>query len=98
MFLLRLGAHRQVNLMLRQNGSSSVKFQALFDVGTCPHGDTLDETYKRLKVSQVQDTVTETVKALIRKKVLDRYRLRDRYFLMHQMGDVEDASGDVGEE
>jgi hypothetical protein len=82
LFLLRLGAHRQVNLMLRQNGPSSAKFQALFHVDTCPHGDTLDETYKRLEVPQVQDAVTGTVKTLIRKKVLDRYRLRGRYFLV----------------
>ena len=82
MFLLRLGARRQVTLMLRQNGPSSAKFQALFHVDTCPHGDTLDETYKRLEVSQVQDAVTETVKTLIRNKVLDRYRLRGRYFLV----------------
>ena len=82
LFLLRLGARRQVNLMLRQNGPSSAKFQALFHVDTCPHGDTLDETYKRLDVRQVQAVVTGTVETLIRKKVLDRYRLRGRYFLV----------------
>jgi hypothetical protein len=82
LFLLRLGARRQVNLMLRQNGPSSAKFQALFHVETCPHGDTLDETYKRLDVPQVQAVVTGTVETLIRKKVLDRYRLRGRYFLV----------------
>jgi len=82
LFLLRLGARRQVNLMLRQNGPSSTKFQALFHIDTCPHGDTLDETYKRLDIPQVQTVVTGTVETLIRKKVLDRYRLRGRYFLI----------------
>jgi hypothetical protein len=82
MFLLRLGARRQVNLMLRQNGPSSAKFQALFNTETCPHGDTLDETGKRLEVLQVQEVVTRTVETLIRKKVLDRYRLRGHYFLI----------------
>jgi len=86
MFLLRLGARRQVNLMLRQNGPSSAKFQALFDVETCPHGDTIDETYKRLAVPQVQEVVTWTVETLIRKKVLYPYRLRDRYFLVAMDG------------
>ena len=42
MFLFRLGARRQVNLMLRQNGPSSAKLEALFRVETCPHGDTFD--------------------------------------------------------
>jgi hypothetical protein len=82
LFLLRLGARRQVNLMLRQNGPSAAKFQTLFHVDTCPHGDTLDETYKRLDIPQVQTVVSGTVSTLIRKKVLDRYRLRGRYFLV----------------
>ena len=82
MFLLRLGARRQVNLMLRRNGPSSAKFQAVLAIETCPHGDTIDETYKRLDISQLQDVVTGTVKTLLRKKVLYRYRLRGRYFLV----------------
>ena len=82
MFLLRLGARRQIGLMLRQNGPSSAKFQALFDVETCPHGDTVDETCKRLIVAEVQESVTRMTEILIRKKVLYRYRLFDRYFLV----------------
>jgi hypothetical protein len=82
MFLLRLGARRQVNLMLRQNGPSSAKFEALFCIETCPHGDTLDETYSRLNVAQVQAVVTGSVETLIRKKVLYAYRLCGRYFLV----------------
>jgi hypothetical protein len=82
MFLLRLGARRQVNLMLRHNGPSSAKFEALFCVGTCPHGDTINETYSRLSVAEVQAVVTRSVKTLIRRKVLYPYRLRNRYFLI----------------
>jgi len=82
MFLLRLGARRQINLMLRQNGPSSAKFEALFCVETCPHGDTLDETCSRLSVTEVQAVVTGSVETLIRRKVLYPYRLRDRYFLV----------------
>ena len=81
-FLLRLEARRQVGLMLRQNGPSSAKFQALFDVETCPHGDSMDEAYKRLNVAEVQESVSSTTETLIRKKVLYRYRLFDRYFLV----------------
>ncbi|MCP4607807.1 MAG: hypothetical protein GY845_03720 [Planctomycetes bacterium] len=82
MFLLRLGARRQIGLLLRQNGPSSTKFEAVFDVETCPHGDSVDETYQRLIVEQVQESVTGTTETLIRKKVLYRYRLFDRYFLV----------------
>lgn len=82
MFLLRLGARRQVHLLLRQNGPSSAKFQALFGVESVPHGDTLEATYQRLNVPEVQAVVTTTVETLIRKKVLYRYRLRGHYFLI----------------
>lgn len=82
MFLLRLGARRQVNLALRQNAPSSAKFQVLFGTETCPHGDTLDVAYGRLNVAEVQDIVTTATETLIRKKVLYPDRLRDRYFLV----------------
>jgi hypothetical protein len=82
MFLLRLGARRQIALLLRQNGRSSTKFEAVFDVETCPHGDSVDKAYQRLIVEQVQESVTGTTETLIRNKVLYRYRLFDRYFLV----------------
>jgi hypothetical protein len=82
MYLLHLGARRRVGQLLRQNGPSSAKFQALFGVENCPHGDTLNATYRRLDVSEVQESVTATVETLIRSKVLYRYRLLDEYFLV----------------
>ena len=82
MFLFRLGARRQINAFLRGNGPSAAKFQALFDVETCPHGDTLNTAFARLKPDEVQETVTGLVETLIRKKVLYRHRLLDRYFLI----------------
>ena len=68
--LLRLGARRQVTLLLRGNGSSAAKFQALFGVASVPHGDTLEATYQRVQVPEVQEVVTATVETLIRQKVL----------------------------
>ena len=82
MFLLGLGARRQVNLMLRQNGPSSAKFKALFCVETCPYGDTLHKTYSRLSATEVQAIITGSVKPLIRRKVLYPYCPRERYFLI----------------
>ena len=82
LFLLRLGARRQVQLMLRQNGPASAKFEGLFGVETVPHGDTLEATYQQLNVPEVQAVVTTSVETLIRKKVLYRYRLCGSYFLV----------------
>jgi hypothetical protein len=82
MFLCRLGARRQINHMFRGNGPSAAKFQALFGVERCPHGDTVNTLYARLEPAEMQEVVTGMVGTLIRKKVLYRYRLLDHYFLM----------------
>jgi hypothetical protein len=82
MFLCRLGARRQINHMLRGNGPSAAKFQALFGVESCPHGDTVNTLYSRLDPAEVQEVVTGMVETLIRKKVLYRYRLLDHYFMI----------------
>jgi len=82
MFLCRLGARRQIAHMFRHNGASEAKFQALFGVDTCPHGDTLNVTFGRVDPDQVQQVVTDMVRTLIRKKVLYRYRLLDWYYVM----------------
>jgi hypothetical protein len=82
MFILHLGARRQVKHWLRDNAPSEAKFQALFDVETCPHGDSLNYTYKRLDLAEVQAVVTGMTESLIRSKVLYPDRLRERYFLV----------------
>ena len=82
MFLCRLGARRQIAHMFRHNGASEAKFQALFGVDTCPHGDTLNVTFGRVDPYQVQEVVTDMVRTLIRKKVLYRYRLLDWYYVI----------------
>lgn len=82
MFLCRLGARRQIAHMLRHNGASEAKFQVLFGVDTCPHGDTLNVAFGRVDPCQVQEAVTDMVRTLIRKKVLYRYRLLDWYYVV----------------
>jgi hypothetical protein len=82
MYLCHLGARRQIAHMLRGNGPSAAKFQALFGTDTCPHGDTLNVVFGRLNPDQVQAVVTALVRTLIRKKVLDRYRLLGHYFVV----------------
>jgi hypothetical protein len=82
MFLLRLGSRRQVGNLLRGNGPSAAKYQALFDVESCPHGDTLNYLYARSDVAEVQEVVTNMTETLIRRKVLYRHRLLDQYFLV----------------
>lgn len=82
MYLLRLGARRQVQHWLRGNALSVAKFEALFGVPNCPHGDTLNYVYTRIAVDDVQEVVTGMTETLIRQKILYRYRLLDQYFLV----------------
>jgi hypothetical protein len=82
MFLCHLGARRQIALMFRGNGPSSAKFQILLEVETCPHGDTLNAAASRVDPDQMQEVVTDMTRTLIRKRVLYRYRLLDRYFVV----------------
>jgi hypothetical protein len=51
-------------------------------VASCPHGDTLNATFRRLDPDQAQEVVTDLVRTLIRKKVLYPYRLLGRYFVI----------------
>lgn len=80
MFACHLGARRQIAHLFRHNGPSEAKFQAPFEVDTCPHGDTLDALFSRLNLEEVQAVVTGMVETLIRRKVLYPYRLLDQYF------------------
>ncbi len=82
LFLLRLGARRQVHHWLRENNGSATKFEALFGIADCPHGDTLNYAFKHLAVDEIQAVTTGMVETLIRQKVLYRHRLLDQYFLV----------------
>jgi hypothetical protein len=82
MYVCHLGARRQITQLLRGNPWSAAKFQALFGVDQCPHGDTTDALFSRLQPAELQTTVNTMVETLIRKKVLAPYRLLNHYYLI----------------
>lgn len=82
MFLFRLGARRQIAQLLRENGPSAAKYQALLGAQNCPHGDTLNYAFARVTVAEVQEAVTRMPETLIRRKVLYPHRLLDKYYLV----------------
>jgi hypothetical protein len=90
MFASHLKSRRQIGKLLRQNGSSADHFGALTGVAGCPHGDTLNAAFKRMNPDEFQAIVTGMTESLIRQKVLYRYRLLERYFLV-----VVDGTGVV---
>ena len=82
MFLCQLGARRQIAIEFRDNAPSETNFARLFGTQTVPHGDTLEEAFARLKPEQAQACVTALTETLIRKKVLQPYRLLDQYYVI----------------
>jgi hypothetical protein len=82
MFLCQLGARRQIAHKFRDNPPSAANFARLFEVESVPHGDTLNYTFSDLDPQQVQECVCRLVETLIRKKVRERYRLLERYYVL----------------
>lgn len=82
MYLLRLGARRQIAAMLRENGPSAAKYQMLLQAPECPHGDTLNYAFARCEVAEVQDVVSTMTATLIRRKLLYAERLLGHYYLV----------------
>jgi hypothetical protein len=82
MFASHLKSRRQIGKLLRQNGSSADHFRALTGVAGCPHGDTVNAAFQRMNPDEFQAIVTGMTESLIRQKVLYRYRLLARYFLV----------------
>lgn len=82
MFCCHLGARRQIAEQLRDNAASAEKFLELFGVPRCPHGDSLNEWCKRVKVVEVQAVVSGTVESLIRQRVWDQQRLLGHYYVV----------------
>jgi hypothetical protein len=82
MYLCHLGARRQIKHKFRENSRSQAKIEALFGVEEVPHGDTLNYGFKNLAVAEVQELVCGAVAQLIRKKVLYRWRLLGKYYLV----------------
>lgn len=82
LFVCRLGSRRGINDQLRGNGPAEAKFAAWFGVARIPHGDSLNYTFRRLEVDEVQEVVCRQMGVLIRKKVLARYRLLGVYYLV----------------
>ena len=80
MFLTRLGARRQIGLLLRSQPSQQ-KFLNLFGVSV-PHGDTLNAVFASIDPQEFQNIVASLVERLIRKKFLASSRLLDRYYLV----------------
>jgi hypothetical protein len=81
MFLFQLKARRQIGLLLR-NGPSASKFHSIFKVKTFPHGDTINDVFKKLDPQQMQEVLSGMTECLIRRKILYPYRLLETYFVI----------------
>lgn len=81
MFLCGLGARRQIGFLLR-GGRSGVHFGDLFGKAGCPHGDTINDAFAQMNPDEFQALISWMVFVLIRKKALQSYRVRGKYYLI----------------
>ena len=83
MHLCRLGSRQLVSSNLRDGSPEIAKlFKLMFGVGQVPIGDTMNNLYCAVSVDQVQSVIHGMVRTLIRKKVLDDYRLLGKWFMV----------------
>jgi len=83
MFVLRLGARRQIQFRLRTpQVAARMKHVTGQDLDTVPHGDTLGKPLARLAPEAIQKIVVGMVRALIESRRLEKFRLLGRYYLV----------------
>lgn len=82
LFVCQLGARRQINHQLRGNARVGKKYRALFGVESVPHGDTLNYTYQRLKVDEVQEVVCRLMEGVMETEEFQKRRLFGIYSLI----------------
>ena len=82
LFACQLGARRQINHKLRGNATVRKKYRALFGVEDIPHGDTLNYSYQRLKVDEVQEVVCRLMEKMMMQEELHKWRLFGIYYLI----------------
>lgn len=82
LFLCRLGARRQIGILLHANPDVAASFQTLFGVPGCPHGDTLNAWCAQLEPAELQTVLSGMTAHLIRQKVLAPSRLLDTFYVV----------------
>lgn len=81
-FVCRLGARRQVGLLLNTVFLVETFKQLFSRAGGVPHGDTINDIFRLADVGAVQEIVTGMTETLIDKKVLYSQRLFGRYHVV----------------
>lgn len=79
LFVCRLGARRQIGLLLRTDAAAQT-MRTLFGVDRAAHGDTVNNVVCALDPAEMQEMVCRMSETLIRKKTLCSQRLLDRYY------------------
>lgn len=81
MFVLKLGARRQINALLRNdNVVSHLNVLAETSQERIAHGDTLENLLERVPHENISKIRTEMIRTLIRSRTLDSHRLMEKYY------------------
>lgn len=83
MFLFGLSARRRVRYDLNgPAGLANLNAVAETDLETLPHPDTLNYAFKKLPVGELARLRAQMVRALLRGRVLERFRLLGKFYLV----------------
>ncbi len=79
-FLLRLGSRRQFHYKLDSEVCEN-NLKILFGMNGRPHGDTL-RCFERMKIDDIEGIKYNMIKTMICKKILNKYKLLNKYYLV----------------
>jgi len=83
MFVLKLGARRQINALLRNdNVVSHLNVLAGTSQEQVAHGDTLENLLEEVPHEKISHIRTEMIRTLIRSRIFDNHRLLGEYYLI----------------
>jgi len=88
-FMVKAGARRNIKYLLGTRDFienlkeiGGILYPETFFPDTLPHGDTLNYLLERVAVSRIEDLRTLVMRALLRGRCLEKFRLLDTYYLI----------------
>ena len=89
LFLLKFGSRRQLTWMLAAKNQpaiishlSALTKQDLSHLAAIAMDDTVNDLFTRLSTEQLQHTVQEMIRSLVRQRTLEQFRLLDEYYMV----------------
>jgi len=81
MYILKEGSRNSYNND-RMDSNFRENYKKLFEGMDLPHMDTVDDVYRKMDMKELEKVKVKMLRELMEKKVLHKYRLKGKYFLV----------------